>query len=187
MGLFARSCCADRRLSIYAASFLRSEALQARQQSYAQTPLAQSAKTKRNASLAERSTQAPAGVVSPSMTSGTSEPNNGVQLVQHTEPTTGQAYSVPREPMAMAPYTNGYGAPNYGAPVGYTNQSHGGGCQCCNLTDKRIVRSIHSWIATSMWIAVQRHTQSQDKRIHKSIYSMVVITSHWFVYERTIV
>lgn len=117
-------------------SFLRSEALQARQQSYAQTPLAQSAQTKRNASLAERPTQAPAGVVSPSMASGKSEPNNGVQLVQHTEPTTGQAYSVPREPMAMAPYTGGYGSPNYGAPVGYTNQSHGGGCQCCNSTGK---------------------------------------------------
>lgn len=120
---------------------MRSEALQARQQSYAQTPLAQSAQAKRTAASAERPTQAPAAVISPAPASSTYAANsNGVQLVQHTEPATGQAYSVPREPMAMAPYAGGYAVPQYGAPIGYANPGHGanpvhgGGCQCCNST-----------------------------------------------------
>lgn len=115
-------------------SFLRPESLQARQQSYAQTPLAKSAQAKENASIAERPMQAPAAVFRPAMAAGASVATDGVQLVQHTEPTD-RAYSVPREPMVMAPYAGGYPPPSFGTPVGYVNQGHGGGsCQCCNST-----------------------------------------------------
>ncbi|AMV34661.1 hypothetical protein VN12_21225 [Pirellula sp. SH-Sr6A] len=118
-------------------SFVTPESRQARQQSYAQTPLAQSVAAKQQAAPSGLATPSPANIARSSQAPGATINANDIQLVQHTEPS-GQAYSVPREPMVTVPQPGAYpppvyGTPAYGAPAGYGHSGHsGGGCQCCN-------------------------------------------------------